>query len=255
MFRNKHTYLPLFWALLICLTASSCRSITRTRHELGIPAGIVIFSFDDGPNTHEDTTARLLEVLKKYDIRAMFALLGENVEHSPELARRIHSEGHFIINHGYSDKWAVDMSPAEFRENLRKGEAAIEAALGEKFSPKLYRPQGGYYKKRHWRIWRQEGYQAVQGSARAYDAVLNVDSINTVIERILGSIREQHGGLILLHDGRDSHFRMEWELDAKPQGDFNRAYIPLAAETIIIRLLEEGYTLTGFDITEILDIK
>ncbi|MDR1586038.1 MAG: polysaccharide deacetylase family protein [Treponema sp.] len=245
----------LLLLLALILLFSGCQSIDRSRRSMHIPPYCVIFSFDDGPNVHEDTTARLLDVLKKYEIRAMFALLGENAEHSPELVRRIRDEGHSIINHGYCDKWAVSMENEEFRENLRRGEAAISAALGEELRPRLYRPQGGYFKDRHRYIWREEGYTMVTGSIRAYDAVIDGTEKNRVIRKIIRAAREQRGGMILLHDARDSHFRMERELEKCPDGEFNRSWIPEATEKIIIRLLEKGCRLNGFDILELLNIE
>jgi peptidoglycan/xylan/chitin deacetylase (PgdA/CDA1 family) len=238
---------PLFLAIVL-FASGGCESINRSRRSIGIPRNTVVFSFDDGPNAHEDTTPRLLDVLKKYRIRAMFALLGENAERYPELVRRIRDEGHIIINHGYSDKWALSMTGDEFRENLRRGEAAISAALGEAPYPRLYRPQGGYYKDRHRRIWLEEGFSLVPGSARAYDAVIPGSGKPKVVREILKKLREDQGGLVLLHDGRDSHVLMETELAREPLGSFNRAYIPEAAEEIILALLRRGFRLSDIEI-------
>ncbi|MDR2133505.1 MAG: polysaccharide deacetylase family protein [Treponema sp.] len=252
----RNNFAPAFLPLLMLVVLlGGCMSINRTRRGMSIPPGHVIFSFDDGPNVHEDTTARLLDVLKKYEIRAMFALLGENAEHSPELVRRIRDEGHYIINHGYCDKWAVSMENGEFRENLRRGAAAISAALGEEPSPRLYRPQGGYFRKQHRRIWREEGYVMVAGTIRVFDAVIDSAEKNKVRRRIVRAIAEHRGGMILLHDARDSHFRMERALEEYPGGEFNRSWIPEVTEEIIVRLLEKGYRLNGFDILELLNIE
>jgi peptidoglycan/xylan/chitin deacetylase (PgdA/CDA1 family) len=203
----------------------------------------VILSFDDGPNAHEDTTARLLDVLKKYNIRAMFALLGRNVERYPDLARRIYEEGHIIINHGYSDKWAYKMSDDEFRENLAKGEAAITTALGEAPYPRLYRPQGGYYYQRHERIWREEGWELVGGHIRAYDAAVSETGKQKVIREIINKTEKNGGGIIILHDAKDTYTLMETELAKNPTGSYNRSFIPDTVEEIIIILLEKGYRL------------
>jgi peptidoglycan/xylan/chitin deacetylase (PgdA/CDA1 family) len=229
------------------LLLSACQSINRTRTELAVPEGCVIFTFDDGPNAHEDTTARLLDVLRKYHIRAMFALLGENVERNPDLVRRIHDEGHYIINHGYGGKWAYNMDGEAFKENLLRGEAAITAALGQAPEPLLYRPHGGFYKKKHERMWREAGYTLAPGSARAYDAVKDAADAEAVKNMIMDAVITQKGGVILLHDARDSHFLMEERLAKAPTGVFNRSWIPHTTEEIILLLTEKGFRLTGFD--------
>ena len=236
--KNRTILLPL---LVMILLAGGCQSINRGRAALGITRPTVLLSFDDGPNAHEDTTARLLDTLNQYDVRAIFALLGENAEHSPGLVRRIHNEGHLIVNHGYYDKWACAMSDAEFRDNLLRGEAAIAAALGGPLRPKLYRPQGGFYTARQEKILAEAGYSLINGSIRIYDAVLDRTKRKKVVVQLVKMVERQDGGLILLHDARDSHFRMEAELGKNPAGSFNRAWIPGAVEELIRVLLEKGY--------------
>lgn len=214
---------------------------------MGIPRMAVAFSFDDGPNGEGDTTARLLDVLRKYQVRALFALLGENAGRYPELVRRIRDEGHVIINHGYADTWAVFMGPQAFKANLLRGEAAISAALGEGLNPKLYRPQGGYYRPGQRNIWRAEGYTLVPSSARVYDAVSPGGAKDKVVRGILKKIQDGGGGMILLHDARDSHNRMDRELAADPEGSFNRAWIPEAVEELLRELIQRGYQVSGLD--------
>jgi peptidoglycan/xylan/chitin deacetylase (PgdA/CDA1 family) len=233
----------------LCLF-SSCESLDRSKKQLSLPDKFVVFTFDDGPNPQGDTTARLLDVLKKYQIQAMFALLGENVEYCPDLVRRIRDEGHYIINHGYYDAWAVTMDRESFQVNLEMGEQAINAALGEPLNPRLYRPQGGFYKKRHKKIWRAEGYALIPSTARPHDAVKRASDMDQTVGFIVNRIKRQEGGIIMLHDGRDSYRKIEAILKKYPNGQYNRAWIPEAVEKIILILLEQGYTLSGFDVLQ-----
>jgi peptidoglycan/xylan/chitin deacetylase (PgdA/CDA1 family) len=239
---------PAIWCIL-CIFAG-CQSLNRTKDQIPMPDNIVIFTFDDGPNG--DTTARLLEVLRKYDIHGAFALLGENVEHNPALAKRIHDEGHIIVNHGYSDKFAVNMGTEEFRANLARGEEALTVALGKAPRPLLYRPQGGFYRKQHEKTWQEAGYTMVPGTARPYDAIVAKKDKDQIIERVIRKIEEKKGGIILLHDGRDSWYKIEAHLAKESDGAFNRSWIPDAVEEIILILREKGYTLKGFDIVSVL---
>jgi len=232
--------------ILISFITGGCLSITRAAPELETGKSFVTLSFDDGPNAFGDSTARLLDVLKKYDIQAMFVLLGENVEQNPELARRIHDEGHIIVSHGYSDKWASKMGDDEFRENLEKGEAAISGALGEAMFPMLYRPHGGFYTKRQEKIWTAEGWTMVPGNIRAYDAVLGEKDKGKVVRQIIEKTEKNKGGIILLHDGRDSQNGIKAKLEGPDgaknlSGPYNRSWIVDATEEIIIALLEKRY--------------
>jgi peptidoglycan/xylan/chitin deacetylase (PgdA/CDA1 family) len=235
------------------LLISGCSTITRTREELLIPRDTVIFSFDDGPNAHEDTTARLLDVLLKYDVRALFVLLGENVDRHPELTRRIRDEGHLIVNHGYSDKWAVFMGTEEFTRNLIRGEEALITVLGGESKTRLYRPQGGLYQKQQQKIWRERGYTLVSGTVRPCDAVKRKTDRVKIMKKTLNCIAKQGGGLILLHDSRDSHTRMEKYLVRDPEGEFNRSWVPEMVEEMIRTLIDRGYQVNGFDIAGVFD--
>ena len=58
----------------------------------------VSLTFDDGP--HPIHTPILLDILKKYNAKASFCLLGKNIMLYPELAKRIYDEGHELLNHG-----------------------------------------------------------------------------------------------------------------------------------------------------------
>jgi peptidoglycan/xylan/chitin deacetylase (PgdA/CDA1 family) len=227
---------------------SGCQSINRGREELNIPQSVVIFSFDDGPNIHEDTTDRLLDILKLYEIKTVFSLLGERVDAYPRIVRRIYDEGHCIVNHGYYDKWARKMGEDEFRGNLVMGGEAISNAIGSEFNPKLYRPHGGYYNSRQIKICNKEGYFIVNSNIRVYDAVLSGAKQYKVIKNVIKKVTKQGGGVILLHDARDSNSRMERELMKNPGGAFNRSWIPETVERLIILLKEKGFTFGNPDL-------
>jgi peptidoglycan/xylan/chitin deacetylase (PgdA/CDA1 family) len=242
MITNK--YAPLFFLLILLC---SCRTINSTRTGLGIPTSMVYLSFDDGPNGMDGTTARLLDVLKKYQIKAIFCLLGVNAERYPDLVRRMYDEGHCIVNHGYSDKWASGMNEDEFRNNLLRGEAAISSALGRGMSPRLYRPQGGFYTSAQEKIIRDEGYILVLNNVRVYDAVIDGTKQDKIVSDIIRKVEKQGGGIILLHDARDSCVQAETELAKNPGGVYNRSWIPDAVERIITALLDKGFVLNGSD--------
>jgi peptidoglycan/xylan/chitin deacetylase (PgdA/CDA1 family) len=226
-----------FLVFLLC----ACQTINRRGSQLDLPPSLVFFSFDDGPNAQNATTASLLDVLKKYHIQALFCLLGENAEYSPELVRRIYDEGHCIINHGYADKHARKMTDDEFRENLFRGEEAISAALGFKMAPLLYRPHGGLYNSRQEKIFRDAGYTLVPVTVRAYDAAKDCRGRRKVVRWLIRKLKIENGGLILLHDERGSLSNKEKNLKKSSQGKFNRSWIPDVVDEIIPVLLDKGF--------------
>jgi len=241
-------YNKLKWLLLLFILLSSCKSITRSGTDLHISPSLVYFSFDDGPDGHGDTTARLLDVLKKYEIRALFCLLGENAEYYPDLVKRIYDEGHYLVNHGYSEKHAYKMKDDVFRDNLLRGEAAISGALGVDMNPKLYRPHGGFYNSRQEKICLDEGYIIVPVTVRLYDAVVDAEKREQIVKKTIKLVEKRGAGFILLHDGRDSYSRRKTELAKNPNGAFNRSWIPETLEEIITVLLDKGFILNSPDV-------
>jgi peptidoglycan/xylan/chitin deacetylase (PgdA/CDA1 family) len=70
------------------------KSITRlNNHE-------VLLTFDDGPNFIH--TPRILDTLKKHNVKGVFFLVGNRAFEHPDLVRRIISEGHLVGNHTFS---------------------------------------------------------------------------------------------------------------------------------------------------------
>ena len=60
----------------------------------------IFLTFDDGPNS--EVTTRVLDILDKYNAKATFFCLGENVEKHPELYEKIIKKNHSVGNHTYS---------------------------------------------------------------------------------------------------------------------------------------------------------
>src|ERR1035437_101253 len=60
---------------------------------------VLYLTFDDGPN--EKVTPFVLDELKKYNAKATFFCIGNNVAGNRDIYRRILTEGHAIGNHTY----------------------------------------------------------------------------------------------------------------------------------------------------------
>ncbi len=75
-------------------------------------------------------TERLLATLADARARATFFVLGWNAEQCPSLISQIADAGHEIATHGWEHRLVYDMTPAEFREDLRRSIDAIEYAAG-----------------------------------------------------------------------------------------------------------------------------
>lgn len=72
-------------------------------------------TYDDGP--HPTRTPRLLDILKKYQVKATFFALGSLLKKYPKIAQRIVDEGHILASHD----WEHDNSNTEDRQTFKDG--------------------------------------------------------------------------------------------------------------------------------------
>jgi len=96
----------------------------------------VVISFDDGPDPQ--WTPKILDVLKKYNVKAVFFTIGLEAEKYPGLLKRIYHEGHEIGNHTFTHPDISNISPYYARIELNLTERLLAAKLGIK--PVLFRP-------------------------------------------------------------------------------------------------------------------
>ncbi|MGW1061598.1 polysaccharide deacetylase family protein [Micromonospora rubida] len=88
---------------------------------------VVSLTFDDGPNPAD--TLRLLGVLRRHRITAVFCLWGEHVDAHPEVVRRIAADGHTLANHGMRHDDMSSWPPERIAADLRETNEAIRRAV------------------------------------------------------------------------------------------------------------------------------
>lgn len=106
------------------------------------------------------STRRILEILKESNVHATFFVLGWIAERHPELVRLIADEGHEVASHGYHHQLVYDLSPEQFRNDVRKSKQVLEQAC--QASVIGYRaPSFSIVEETEWAldILREEGYK------------------------------------------------------------------------------------------------
>jgi len=155
---------------------------------------ILALTFDDGPD--EEMTPKVLAILKQYNIKATFFMIGSKAAQLPHIVREIVAEGHSIGNHTYSHKGVFPLSGAKKVEiELRKCSSVIADIAGER--PKLFRPPFGVTNPIIGRVVRKLGLNSIGWSIRSLDTVSRRSRENVCN----GIIKRLHSGaVILLHD-------------------------------------------------------
>src|SRR5207237_118692 len=68
--------------------------------------------------------------LADFGAPATFFIVGEIARHHADLVRAIHRAGHEVASHGWDHRRVLGMTPASFRDDIRKSKAALEDVIG-----------------------------------------------------------------------------------------------------------------------------
>lgn len=79
----------------------------------------------------ERNTLQALKLLDDHGVKATFFVLGWVADNYPEIVREVASRGHEIASKGYYHRSIRQMSPLEFRDDLRRAREALERASGK----------------------------------------------------------------------------------------------------------------------------
>ena len=186
------------------------------------PSRQVLLTFDDGPDPRY--TPQVLEILRHYNIRALFFVVGIQAEAHGDLLRQVAAEGHALGNHGYTHNNIDLLTPEQLREEVRRTDAYIVGATG--ITPFLFRPPRGRYNQQNRVVLRQEEKQIM-----LWDAGLEKESLHdpsNMVECILKRISGKKKLILLLHDGDLT--------------DHDRYTTVEALPVLIEELLHQGFT-------------
>lgn len=154
----------------------------------------IFLSFDDGPVP--GITPWVLETLQKYDAKATFFCVGDNIRKYPAIFQQIISEGHRIGNHSFHHLNGWKTSPAVYLKDIWRCQ---EQMRQENHSPgdKLFRPPYGKIKNSQARLLRAAGFQIVMWDVLSGDFDASTQ-INTCYHNLLNNLRE--GSIVVFHD-------------------------------------------------------
>lgn len=101
----------------------------------------VALTFDDGP--HPKVTRQILDILKKYDAKATFFMLGSRVEYYPDIANEVKEAGHELGNHSWTHLDLSKASDERIQNEINNTSTIIEQATGKKVT--VFRPPYGAF--------------------------------------------------------------------------------------------------------------
>ncbi|WP_082867120.1 polysaccharide deacetylase family protein [Paenibacillus elgii] len=152
---------------------------------------LVALTFDDGPDAKY--TVKILDILKKYNAKATFFVVGYQAEKYPGVLSRIVKEGHMLGNHTWSHKDLTKLNGQQINNEIVKLNKVIQNATGE--APKYVRTPYGAVSKKVTEAIEQNGQ---------HNVLWNVDTrdwAGATPEDMLKNVKAnlKPGGIILMH--------------------------------------------------------
>lgn len=162
-------------------------------------APVLYLTFDDGPNG--DFTQRILELLRQYNARATFFVVGSQVREGVDLLRSAAADGHYIANHTWDHVWLDQVSREEFYAQIQRTRNELLEVAGD-----LFTLDGDV-------LFVRPPYGAIRVENRQWLAEMGLTSVlwdidpqdwrRPGVDAIAGYVLNQAfpGAVVLLHDG------------------------------------------------------
>lgn len=174
----------------------------------------ICLTFDDGPIP--EVTPRVLDILDRYGVKAIFFMVGDNAGKYPELVRKVLERGHTIGNHTFHHLSGAKSDSEVYMKDIALADDLLKS--------RLFRPPHGWL--------RPSQIRGLQGKYRLvmYDLVTRDYSRRLTPRDVVANVRNlvRDGSIIVFHDSLKSWPRLEKAL-------------PEAIEF----LLSEGYEFVG----------
>ena len=126
--------------------------------DLPVNKKVIYLTFDDGPIP--EATPEVLGILGKYDARATFFMVGDNVRKFPGVFNQVKQEGHAIGNHTFHHLNGWRTSPGAYLHDVHR--------CREYFETSLFRPPYGRFTPSQYLLLRKD-YRFILWSVLTYD--------------------------------------------------------------------------------------
>jgi peptidoglycan/xylan/chitin deacetylase (PgdA/CDA1 family) len=84
----------------------------------------LVLSIDDGPS--EPYTEQILTILRRYDVRATFCMVGSNVAAHRDIAKAVAADGHQLANHTWSHAWLPHLTHRGMVREIERAQVELD---------------------------------------------------------------------------------------------------------------------------------
>lgn len=151
------------------------------------PAKKVIYlTFDDGPNSR--VTPLVLDILDRFEVKATFFCVGENVSRFPDVFDEVKRRGHTVGNHTFNHLKGFEYATDYYVRNVEKANGYIKSDL--------FRPPHGQIKPSQIKALKDD-YRIIMWDFITYDYDKRIEP-----EKIIAEVkkRSRNGSIVVFHD-------------------------------------------------------
>ena len=151
------------------------------------PAEKVIYlTFDDGPNSR--VTPLVLDILDRFEVKATFFCVGENVSRFPDVFDEVKRRGHTVGNHTFNHLKGFEYATDYYVRNVEKANGYIKSDL--------FRPPHGQIKPSQIKALKDD-YRIIMWDFITYDYDKRIEP-----EKIIAEVkkRSRNGSIVVFHD-------------------------------------------------------
>lgn len=158
----------------------------------------VYLTFDDGPIP--EATPFILDTLRKYNIKATFFMVGDNVRKYPELYKQVTSEGHRIGNHTFNHYSGMRHWTKDYIANVEKANELLHTDL--------FRPPHGWMRYPQYKMLSPK-YRIIM-----WDVVTRDYSNRLTADDVVANVKHytRNGSIITFHDSLKSIDKLQTAL-------------------------------------------
>lgn len=173
---------------------------------------VIYLTFDAG--FENGNMPAILDALKKHKAKGTFFVVGNFLETSPELTKRMVEEGHTVGNHTYHHPDMSQISDMEaFKKELEDVEKLFQQITGQEMT-RFYRPPQGKYNVKNLEMASELGYKTFFWSLAYVDWLQDQQPTREqAFEKLLPRIHP--GAVVLLHSTSETNGQILDELLTK----------------------------------------
>lgn len=158
---------------------------------------VIYLTFDCG--YENGNTEKILEALKKHDVKATFFVVGHFLETSSDLVKKMVEEGHTVGNHTYHHPDMSEIADVSAFQKEVEDVKSLYEEITDKEMVKFYRPPQGKYSESNLKMAKELGYYTFFWSLAYVDwDPDNQPTKEEAFEKLTGRIHP--GAIVLLHN-------------------------------------------------------